>query len=211
MRNFRDAYLHEGSPFGHFMSDEGDDVRRALTIVFRGVEGLPRPDVERSFSFDMEWVAPHEAERVVDALLSTGWLEERNQLLHLGQDLGKVQVPFGWFPRPRRLLQPVSATGLAFNIEDEQVRTQTDTSATSEQKTQHHLAEATDDDPRSRLTPRVAKFIARKSGLDMDELERRVERKIKAFHLITPWMGYALVAREQGLAMEDIVRALEVV
>ena len=42
-------------------------------------------------------------------------------------------------------------------------------------------------------------------------LERRVERKINAFHLITPWMGYALVAREQGLAMEDIVRALEVV
>lgn len=211
MRNLRDTYLHEGSLFGHFMSDEVDDVRRALTIVFRGVKGLPRPDVERSFSFDMEWVSPHEAERVVDALLSTGWLEERNQLLHLGQELGKVQVPFGWFPRPRRLLQPVSATGLAFNTEDEQVRAQTDTSAALEQNTQHHLAEVTDDDPRSRLIPRVAKFISRKSGLGMNELERRVERKIKAFHLITPWMGYALVAREQGLAMEDIVRALEVV
>jgi len=193
------------------MSDEVDDVRRALTIVFRGVDGLPRPDVERSFSFDMEWVAPHEAERVVDALLRTGWLEERNQLLHLAGELGEVQVPFGWFPRPRRLLQPVSATGSAGNIEDEQETTQMDTSAPLEQKTQRHHVEATDDDPRSRLTPRVAKFIARKSGLDMDELERRVERKIKAFHLITPWMGYALVAREQGLAMEDIVRALEVV
>ena len=172
---------------------------------------MPRPDVERSFSFDMEWVAPHEAERVVDALVKTGWLEERNQLLHLGQELGEVQVPFGWFPRPRRLLQPVSTTGLTFTKDDEQVTTQMDTSAPLERKTQHHHAEATDGDPRSRLTPRVAKFIARKSGLDMNELERRVERKIKAFHLITAWMGYALVAREQGLAMEDIVRALEVV
>ena len=48
-----------------FMSEDADDVRRALTIVFRGTDGLARPDVERAFSFDMEWVAPHEAEEVV--------------------------------------------------------------------------------------------------------------------------------------------------
>jgi hypothetical protein len=44
----------------------------------------------------------------------------------------------------------------------------------------------------------------------LDELERRADRKIKAFHLITPWMAYALVAREQGLVMDDIAKALDV-
>ena len=58
------------------MSEDADDVRRALTIVFRGADGLARPDVERAFSFDMEWVAPHEAEEVVNALVAAGWLEE---------------------------------------------------------------------------------------------------------------------------------------
>ena len=54
------------------MSEDVDDVRRALTIVFRGADGLARADVERTFSFDMEWVAPNDSEAVVDALLSTG-------------------------------------------------------------------------------------------------------------------------------------------
>ena len=94
------------------MSEDADDVRRALTIVFRGADGLARPDVERAFSFDMEWVAPHEAEEVVNALVAAGWLEERKQNLHLALNLGEVNVPFGWFPRPRRLLHPVSAKAL---------------------------------------------------------------------------------------------------
>ena len=94
------------------MSEEINDVRRALTIVFRGAEGLARPDVERAFSFDMEWVAPHEAEAVVDALLNAGWLEEKSGELHLHSPLGEVDVPFGWFPRPTRLLRPVAASAM---------------------------------------------------------------------------------------------------
>ena len=94
------------------MSEDMDDVRRALTIVFRGADGLARPDVERAFSFDMEWVAPHEAEDVVNALLAAGWLEERGAELHLAVPLGTVDVPFGWFPRPTRLLRPVPASSV---------------------------------------------------------------------------------------------------
>ena len=56
----------------------------------------------------------------------------------------------------------------------------------------------------------MASFISRQSGLDAEELQRRAERKINAFQLITPWMAYALVAREQGLVMDDIVKALDV-
>ena len=107
------------------MSEDGDDVRRALTIVFRGADGLARPDVERAFSFDMEWVAPHEAEEVVNALVSAGWLEERKQKLHLALDLGEVNVPFGWFPRPTRLMRPVSANsgpGGTFNHRNQRGR-----------------------------------------------------------------------------------------
>ena len=92
------------------MGDDMDDIRRALTIVFRGHEGIPQADVERMFSFDMEWVAPHEAEEVVDALQTAGWLTSKNGQLHLAVDLGEIDVPFGWFPRPSRLMRPVSAT-----------------------------------------------------------------------------------------------------
>ena len=68
--------------FPVFMGGEADDVRRVLTILFRGITSIARPDLERSLSFDMEWVAPHEAEEVVDALLNKGWLKSEQGELH---------------------------------------------------------------------------------------------------------------------------------
>ena len=62
------AYLDEAERFPIFMGGEADDVRRVLTILFRGITSIARPDLERTLSFDMEWVAPHEAEKVADAL-----------------------------------------------------------------------------------------------------------------------------------------------
>ena len=193
------------------MGDDMDDIRRALTIVFRGHEGIPQADVERMFSFDMEWVAPHEAEQVVGALQTAGWLTSKNGQLQLAVDLGEIDVPFGWFPRPSRLMRPVSATAAT-------PAPAADASPAPATKRQAVMSSArpiegtaVSDDPRARLTKRVARFIARQSGLEMDELQRRAERKTRAFHLITPWMAYALVAREQGLVMDDIVQSLDVV
>lgn len=191
------------------MSDDVDDVRRALTIVFRGVESVARADLERMFSFDMEWVAPHEAENVISALESAGWLVESNGQLRLGVELGEVDVPFGWFPRPARLMRPVAATSTQ-NSGDELASTDSSPPVQPTPAAQPE-PEALSGDPRARLTKRVARFISRQSGLSMDELHRRAERKTRAFHLITPWMAYALVAREQGLVMDDIVQALDVV
>ena len=192
------------------MSEDVDDVRRALTIVFRGADGLARADVERTFSFDMEWVAPNDSEAVVDALLSTGWLEEREHQLHVAVDLGQVDVPFGWFPRPTRLLKPVSATGsgdVKPQITDAAPSPPPHARTPPTLRTEANIS----GDPRARTTQRVARFIARQSGLELDELQRRVDRKLKTFHIITPWMAYALVAREQGLPMDDIVKALDAV
>ena len=193
----------------HSMSDDVNDVRRALTIVFRGVESVARADLERMFSFDMEWVAPHEAESVISALESAGWLMESNGQLRLGVELGEVDVPFGWFPRPARLMRPVAAAST--QTSGDEVASTDAPPRIQPTPTVHQEPEATSGDPRARLTKRVARFIARQSGLSMDELHRRAERKTRAFHLITPWMAYALVAREQGLVMDDIVQALDVV
>ena len=169
------------------MSEATDDVRRALTIVFRGTDGLARPDVERAFSFDMEWVGPHEAEQVVDALLTAGWLKAQGQNLCLAVEIGAVDVPFGWFPRPARLLNPAQASGSEEGVEHERLASQ-------------HRLRTVDAIPGGRTTattrhrrrpeseahaPR-ASFISRQSGLDAEELQRRAERKINAFQLITP-------------------------
>ena len=201
--------LMRAERFPVFMGGEADDVRRVLTILFRGITSIARPDLERSLSFDMEWVAPHEAEEVVDALLNKGWLKSEQGELHLKVALGDVQVPFGWFPRPTHLLKPVGPTSEPASTPSEQQTPPQPQATPSPASTPspEHLS----NDPREALTRRLIRFIARQSGLSMDELERRAERKIRAFHHITPWLAYALVGREQGLEMESIAEALAVV
>ena len=52
------------------------------------------------------------------------------------------------------------------------------------------------------------KYIARASGLDSEEVQRRAARKQRALVHVTGWMALALVARDQGLDMESVIQAL---
>jgi hypothetical protein len=65
-------------------------------------------------------------------------------------------------------------------------------------------------DPRVKLTKRLTKFIAKTSKIEIEEVERRANRKHKALAVATNWMCLALVAREQGIQMQEIVDALAI-
>ena len=191
------------------MSEADADIRRVLTIAFRGQSELNLLDLERFFSFDMEWVAPHEAEQAVDQLTAKGWLLNEQQTVRLAVELGDVNVPLGWFPRPSRLLSPPHAIAheAAPSVSPPSVQGK----AVAPVPVEAPRMDETSLDPRARLTQRLVRFISRSSGLELAELERRAQRKITAFHHITPWLAYALVARERGLGMDDIADALAVV
>jgi hypothetical protein len=58
------------------------------------------------------------------------------------------------------------------------------------------------------MAARLKKYIARQTKIPVEEIERRAERKQKALGYATVWLALALVAREQNLAMEQIITAL---
>ena len=192
------------------MGDDVDDVLRVLTIVFRSTPILTTQDFERILSFDMEWVTPHEAEQVVRALIQKGWVTETGGQIQPNVELMTAAVPLGWFPRPSRLLQPVAAQTKAQTQKIAVENVVSSTPRMAKQDASIELQPITND-PRAGVQRRLVKFIARQSGLQISELERRAKRKQDAFQLITPWLAYALVAREQGLDMQEIVAALAVV
>jgi hypothetical protein len=191
------------------MSEADADIRRVLTIAFRGHTELNLLDLERFFSFDMEWVAPHEAEQAVNQLATQGWILTEQQTVRLAVELGEVNVPLGWFPRPSRLLSPPHASSGERTTSESPPKSQTQIVSAPVIELPQTVESTLD--PRARLTKRLVRFISRSSGLEPTELERRAQRKISAFHHITPWLAYALVAREQGLGMDDIADALAVV
>ena len=72
------------------------------------------------------------------------------------------------------------------------------------------IQEENHSDPRVKLTKRLTKFIANASKIEVEEVERRANRKHKALAVATNWMCLALVAREQGIQMQEIVDALAI-
>ena len=184
-----------------------EDVRRVLAICFRDGQSLDALDIERILSFDMEWISPDEAEKAVQALVRKGWLAGEENAWKPTVSLEGVQSPLGWFPRPSRLIMPVSPT------DEEPVPVQAaiipeKIAVTVASKPKAHSSPVDTNDPRARLVQRLTKFIAKSSQIPVDEVERRAQRKQQALGYATLWMCLALVAREQNLSMKEIIDAL---
>ena len=188
-------------------SDDVEDVRRVLAICFRNGAPLHALDLERILSFDMEWITPDEAEGAVQELVAKGWLSGDENALKPTVALEGVRSPLGWFPRPSRLLQPVAAVR---DIDSDSVPTkaQAEIESKVEKVASNPAPQISNSDPRMRLVARLTKFIAKSSEISLEEVERRAQRKHGALGYATTWMCLALVAREQGLAMKEIIEAL---
>ena len=190
--------------------EDVEDVRRVLAICFRDGKPLAAIDVERILSFDMEWLSPDDAETAVQSLISTGWLVEEDNSLSPSISISGITAPLGWFPRPSRLTNPVS---MQFIDEVEADGGEVETipiAVTPAVKIEVTVGDENDADPRKKLTKRLTKYIAKTSKIDIEEVERRANRKQKALAVVTNWMCLALVAKEQGIQMKEIVDALAI-
>ena len=190
------------------MTESGsEDIRRVLAICFRGVLELDALDIERILSLDMGWLKPDEATTSVQALIKAGWLTGAQESLSPIEDFSSSTTPLGWFPRPQRLLNPNPFS--KSDAEPKEEVNETPLPASTEKKSTPvaELKEETND-PRASTTRRLLKYIARASGLETEEVQRRATRKQRALVHVTGWMALALVARDQGLDMDSVIQAL---
>lgn len=185
-----------------------EDIRRVLAICFRDGKALDSIDVERILSLDMEWLSPNDAEIAVQSLISAGWLTGEENALTPSIDITGITAPLGWFPRPTRLVNPIPVQLDGVTSIEEIVESTPIADAVVKPKTTE--SEIDSADPRVKLAKRLTKFIAKTSKIEIAEVERRANRKQKALAVATNWMCLALVAKEQGIEMQDIVNALAV-
>ncbi len=188
-----------------------DDIRRVLRVCFRDGNPLSDIDIERILSFDMGWISPQEAENAVKALIDKGWLTGENQSLLPVIDDQNISTPLGWFPRPSRLTNPVEFNSTSFEIisVEEEIPTENIPQPETTITAKKDLPKTDFSDPRAKLEQRLKKFISKSSKLPIEEIERRTSRKKQALGMVSEWMCLALVAREQGLLMNQIVDALK--
>ena len=187
---------------------DAEDIRRVLAICFRGESELDAMDIERILSLDMGWLKPDEAATSVQALIASGWLTGGQENLSPIDDFSSSVTPLGWYPRPQRLIHPVPYTRAEASTSDSEDWPQITKVATQPAETTPVQLKEEANDPRAATTRRLMKYIARASGLDSEEVQRRATRKQRALVHVTGWMALALVARDQGLDMDSVIQAL---
>ena len=187
---------------------DAEDIRRVLAICFRGESELDAMDIERILSLDMGWLKPDEAATSVQALIASGWLTGGQENLSPIDDFSSSVTPLGWYPRPQRLIHPVPYTRAEASTSDSEDESRITEVATQPAETTPLQLKEEANDPRAATTRRLMKYIARASGLDSEEVQRRATRKQRALVHVTGWMALALVARDQGLDMDSVIQAL---
>ena len=187
-----------------------DDICRVLAVCFRHGNSLSELDIERILSFDMGWLSPDEASTAVHALIDSGWLIGNEDSLQPMVKNNSITTPLGWFPRPSRLINPVRYDSILFSesSNEENIQAPKPTKKIEEPVKNENVQELISKDPRAKIERRLKRFVSKQSKIDIEEIERRIQRKKNALSFVTVWMCIALVAREQGLEMKDIIDAL---
>lgn len=192
------------------MSPEELDILRTLCHVFKSEDNLEIEDVERILSFDLRFLTPDESEQAVRRLIEAGWLKEKDEILTSTIPLSGVEKPpLSWMPRPIRLLNPVNYN--QENLKDEPKSEPNKAQNVSEVQPEIAMKPeqtVNTDDPRSGKERLLIGYISRKTGLAKEEIIRRRDRKNKALEPSTTWICLALIAREQGLEMSEIIQSL---
>ena len=187
-----------------------DDICRVLAVCFRHGNSLSELDIERVLSFDMGWLSPDEASTAVHALMDSGWLIGDEDSLQPVIKNNSITTPLGWFPRPSRLINPVRYDSIQYSdkSDEEKIPIPNQTKKIEEKVKSEKAPEIISKDPRAKIERRLKRFVSKQSKIDIEEIERRIQRKKSALSFVTVWMCIALVAREQGLEMKDIIDAL---
>ena len=170
-------------------------------------QSASRDTLSRIWSLDLQWFTPQESTSIINHLTSTGWLVEDSGMLFPAPPLVLSRPPLGWRP----ILNSVLSTP---QLELELKPAESDLDSTPSRVLEHRISnpEGSDlpPDKAEGSIPSLIEIISSYSGLQNKEVLRRAQRKRRALGPVTLWMALALVAREQGIEMDDIVSVIDI-
>jgi len=209
------------------VSEAENDIRRLLAMTWRtwGNEPLDASSITRTWSLDLGWLAPTDAEILLTKLLAKGWLISKDDRLSTNTELGDVSVPLGWFPRTTVLEQPPNCPqgkneiGTSDKVisqekevgKDAVIKNKEEDDKTPEVTSKSPVPKSIVDNTGAQPinVPALLQLISKESDLARQEVMRRAQRKRKSLGHITVWMALILVAREMQVDIEKLISSGE--
>lgn len=161
------------------------ETEQALAVAFRRFKDdtVPRDDLVKAMSLELDWTKPSRAENLLDRGLNAGHLEEDEDGLVARFDPAEVDVPFGFAPS-EELFEPVETAAPDGGPQ----AGEPEASATLE-RLLDRIAEATDGDRNEAVAAANARqdqmgglvtietaalLVAHSEGLDVEDEAQRV-------------------------------------
>jgi len=87
------------------------DLQRSIAVLFRrkGKDSLTEQEFVSSASFDLRWFSPKDAQKLLDASLTGGYLRKKDGRVVPTFDLKSVEVPLDYRP-PKEVLEQAQKT-----------------------------------------------------------------------------------------------------
>ena len=175
------------------------DIQRILAITWKAESSNPKTidEIARFWSLNLQWLNPEEALLAANNFVTNGWLNSLGNGYVPSINIQGVIAPLGWWPKTSLFMGDYRKDPGKADVTNEIKTTSTNSApATSENEI------SSDND---KILKRMIRFVASKSGLEREEVERRAGRKVAALGHITDRMSVILVAKEQGLDVSDLL------
>ena len=187
-----------------------DQIARLLHASFHGApdRGISKSDLARMWALELQWFSPEDSMGIADRLLEFGWLVEDEGSMMPNPHIEPLPPDLGWQPFSGSFAVIPAFVPPSTNDAPEPTQSESRPPQSKEQElpveqSRHPLDRAEDS-----IQALIA-HVARKSGLEQREVVRRAQRKRSALGPVTLWMAIALLAREQGLDMHEVLGIIE--
>ena len=196
------------------MSDNSiDEISRLLFVSFSEDNKVEISNLIRLWSLELQWMEPNDAQLVINELLDKGWLVNENNILTPVSEINKILPELGWRPIFRVISNPpvfVPIISDSTSIVPEILKSKVVVEVIESTPPSKEVTGRPPDRSEGNI-PSLIKLISLRSKIDNREIVRRAQRKRRSLGTVTLWMALALVAREQGLDMVEIVSVIEAI
>ena len=194
------------------MSDYAGEVRRLIYISFNDYpnEWISSEKLIRIWSLDLQWVDSKDAQKLLESLIKTGWLQVEDNRVKPIESLLSLDIPIGWNPMVRRMIEGVEFipfegnTSVNKNLPASIPIPQPNNLLTPEEENLP-IPENRFADPMIKKISEIRTYIATNSGLEVREIQRRAQRKRNACMPMTLWMALLLVGKEQRIDISSFL------
>ncbi len=194
------------------MSDEvEEEVRRLISISFHGLpdSGVQSATLTRVWSLDFQWTDSMDAHRLLESLVQSGWLCLEGDLVRPVENFSNVSIPIGWTPMLRRMLDGVDYAPSNQSNNEKNLNVNHSENLSIGESTIDDIEPESDVnptvDPMIQKIKEIRSHIAKASGLEIREIQRRAQRKRNSCMPMTLWMALLLVGREQRIDISSFL------